>query len=210
MAKSVSIHHKITEAESWLASKDRKLAALIDSHGPCTIYQKPALYHQTAFHVLVWSIINQQLSVASAHSIERRLLQHHPARTFQVKVIDSLQDSDLRACGLSRQKIRYIRSLCEHSNTSSLRPGRLRSMSNDEVSQHLICLPGIGPWTVDMMLMFYLGRLDVLPLGDLALRKAIALTYKLDAQDTDSMQKVAKKWSPYRTIASWYLWCVVD
>ena len=84
-------------------------------------------------------------------------------------------------------------------------------MDNTQIAEHLIELPGIGPWTVDMFLMFSLGRLDVLPLGDLALRKAFALHYPLPEKPaTDDYLAIAEPWHPYETIASWYLWASVD
>ena len=211
MRDSVTIRRSIQQAESWLRSRDRRMARLIEQHGPCTLYADNALIRKTAFHVLVWSIINQQLSVASARSIERRLLGLHRRNTFQHATIAALADADLRACGLSRQKIRYLRELCDSIASGELTPSRLSALDNLQVEQRLRRVPGIGPWTVDMFLMFYLARLDVLPLGDLALRKAISITYDLgDDADTDRMAQLGRRWAPYRTVASWYLWCAVD
>jgi DNA-3-methyladenine glycosylase II len=211
MTQSVHIRQSISEAERHLARKDRRLAQLIARHGPCTIYEPPSLRDKSAFHALAWSIINQQLSVASARSIERRLLAHHPRKIFQHAVISRLGDAELRACGLSQQKLRYLRALCEQASNGMLHAGRLQKLGDEEVVQILTSIPGIGPWTCDMFLMFFLGRLDILPLGDLALRRAISITYNIsDNRDTSRMAELGKRWAPYRTIASWYLWCVVD
>lgn len=211
MRDSESITSRIAEAERYLADCDPRLAQLIDQHGPCTLISTGSLFHKTAFHALAWSIINQQLSVASARSIERKLLGLHKGKQFQRRTIDTLTDDQLRACGLSRQKIRYLRVLCDSIDSGALETRRLPRLADEEVAERLTGITGIGPWTADMYLMFYLARLDVLPLGDLALRNAFAITYDLDDNnDTATMRDLAEPWAPYRSIATWYLWCVVD
>ena len=126
-------------------------------------------------------------------------------------MVDQLSDDQLRSCGLSRQKIRYLRSLVRAFSDGTLSPWHFNRHSDEEIEHHLRQLPGIGPWSIDMFLMFYLARLDVLPLGDLALRKAISTTYNIDDyEDRNRMALLGEKWAPYRTIASWYLWCAVD
>ena len=172
------------------------------------MFEKDTLFHKPAFHVLIWAIINQQLSVASARSIESKLQNLHRGTVFRQPTISTLSDNQLKACGLSRQKIRYIRALCDAVAQKSLRLRSLPYKTNDEIGDILTTLPGIGPWTIDMFLMFSLGRLDVLPLGDLALRKAISNTY--NTHDSEAMLSISQRWAPYQTIASWYLWNTVD
>ncbi len=206
-----SIHHSIKQAEQHLSASDAVMAQLIAQHGPCTMFDDNALLHKTPFHVMVWAIINQQLSVASARSIEQRLLARHRGDTFVRRTIEQLPDAALAACGLSRQKIRYLRALCEAVSSRQLHLASLRHKSNAEVAELLIRLPGVGPWTIDMFLMFSLARLDVLPLGDLALRKSIELHYNIDStRHINKLGAISNRWQPYRSIASWYLWCAVD
>ena len=198
-------------AEIALQSSDPVIATLIEQHGPCTLYSANSLIHQPHFHVLVWAIINQQLSVPSALSIETKLTGLIQSKNFTPDAIHKLDDQQLAACGLSRQKIRYLRALCNAVGSSEINLQRLSKLDNQQISDTLSALPGIGPWTVDMFLMFSLGRLDVLPLGDLALRKSIEHHYQLpDKPAAQDYHAIADKWRPYRTVSSWYLWAAVD
>jgi DNA-3-methyladenine glycosylase II len=198
-------------AESELRMSDPVIASLIEQHGPCTLFSKSSLIHKPHFHVLVWAIINQQLSVPSARSIENRLSRLLQSDNFDIEPIRAMRDEQLASCGLSRQKIRYLRALCDSVNRSEIRLEQLAGMADEQVYDTLSALPGIGPWTVDMFLMFSLGRLDVLPLGDLALRKSIERHYALsDKPAIQDYHAIADKWRPYRTVSSWYLWAAVD
>ena len=198
-------------AQQHLRTSDTVMAALIERFGACTMFDDQALLHKPSFHVLVWAILNQQLSVASAASIEQRLLALHRGKYFTLSTLENLSDKQLAGCGLSRQKIRYLRALCAAVRSGQLRPGNLWRLDNDKIAEILTTLPGIGPWSIDMFLMFSLARLDVLPLGDLALRRAIFKHYSVDPlKDIKRLQHITARWSPYRSIASWYLWCSVD
>lgn len=167
--------------------------------------------NRSGFHAIAWAIINQQLSVASARSIENKLLSLLDSKEFRPAEIAELSDEQLASCGLSRQKLRYLRALCEAVNSGQLDFSLLAKAEDSTVSEQLIALPGIGPWTVDMYLMFSLGRADVLPLGDLALRKAFNQFYKIkDPRQLEFYRLLAEPWRPYRSIASWYLWASVD
>jgi DNA-3-methyladenine glycosylase II len=206
-----SIHRSIKQAELHLSQCDKTLAGLIDRFGPCRLYDSNALIHKPAFHALVWAIINQQLSVAAARSIECKLITLHRGDTFRQATIDRLNDDQLNACGLSRQKIRYLRTLCHAVHSRQLKLNQLEELDDKKVAEILISLPGIGPWTIDMFLMFALARLDVLPLGDLALRKAIISIYDIDINNNlIRFEQISQRWKPYRTVASWYLWCSID
>ncbi len=206
-----SLRCTVKRAQKHLGENDRVMAALIAQYGPCTMFENHALLHKPPFHVLVWAIINQQLSVASAASIEQRLLSLHQGRRFQPGTLQKLSDRELRQCGLSRQKIRYLRALCEAVHKHRLCLHTLHDRSDDEIADILIKIPGIGPWTIDMFLMFALARLDVLPLGDLALRRAITQQYAINpSRQINELENIAQGWQPFRSIASWYLWCTVD
>ena len=202
---------KVLAATQFLKKSDATLKKLIDAHGPCTLFDENSLLHHSGFHVLVWAIINQQLSVKSAMAIENKLLTRLSTKDFNQKSIEALTDDQLSACGLSRQKIRYLRALCHACQTKSIALNSMHKMDNSQIADSLIQLPGIGPWTIDMFLIFSLGRLDILPLGDLALRKAFAQHYQLPKNTTtEDYLKIAEKWHPYETIASWYLWASID
>ena len=201
----------LRSAELALQLSDPVIAGLIEQHGPCTLYSGDSLIHKPHFHVLVWALLNQQLSVASARSIETRLATMVQSDHFELDSLRELSDQQLGACGLSRQKIRYLRALCDAVEIGDLDLQQLAEQDDHKVFDALTALPGIGPWTVDMFLMFSLGRLDVLPLGDLALRKAFARNYPMPAAPVNAdYLRIAQKWRPYESIASWYLWATVD
>jgi DNA-3-methyladenine glycosylase II len=198
---------QIRAAERHLAKTDSILAQLIERHGPCTLMRCPKPH----FHTLVWAIINQQLSVKAAQSIERRLQQRLRTQLFKPEHFYRVQERSLRACGLSGAKVRYIREISRRVRVGLLDLRQLDSLDDDQVAELLMDLPGIGRWTADMLLMFSLGRLDILPIGDLALRKSIQLHYRLpDDADSELYLQVAESWRPYRTVASWYCWAAVD
>ena len=198
-------------AEIELQMSDPVIARLIEQHGPCTLFSENGLTHKPHFHVLVWAIINQQLSVASARSIEDKLLKLMQSEIFDLASIQAQQDQHMASCGISRQKIRYLRALCASVASDEISLEQLYTLDNEQVFEALTALPGIGPWTVDMFLMFSLGRLDVLPLGDLALRKSIEQHYDLpDKPAIQDYHAIADRWRPYRTVSSWYLWAAVD
>lgn len=201
----------IQKAEQHLRNADPVMAELISKHGRCTLFTGSALIHKSKFHSLCWAIINQQLSVAAARSIEKKLLQLHGKDEFDAKKIVKLRDEELAGCGLSRQKIRYLRALCTALKHHVIDLEALVQSDDAEVAKTLTALPGIGPWTSDMFLMFSLGRLDVLPLGDLALRKSFNLHYSIKNPGVyTEYHQLADCWRPYRTVASWYLWASVD
>ncbi|MDT8387158.1 MAG: DNA-3-methyladenine glycosylase 2 family protein [Thiogranum sp.] len=198
---------QINIAERHLIRADAKLAKLIEKHGPCTLLRSSRPH----FHTLVWAIINQQLSVKAAQAIERRLLQKLGSDWFEPDHFYRVQERSLRPCGLSGAKVRYIREISRRVRTGALDLQQLDVLKDDQVAELLMELPGIGRWTADMLLMFSLGRLDVLPVGDLALRRSIRLHYDLpDDAGMEAYFRVAEKWRPYRTIASWYCWAAVD
>lgn len=212
---------KLALAVKHLRKTDPVLKSLIDEIGPCTLFEKNSLIHKPRFHTLVWAILNQQLSVKAAQSIENKLhnllesrfskSDHFKAGIFEIQGITPLRDCELASCGLSRQKIRYLRVLCAAVQSEQISLSALDDMTNDAIADMLQPLPGIGPWTIDMFLMFSMARLDVLPLGDLALRKAFVLHYPLpESAQLQDYQAIAEVWQPYRSVASWYLWASVD
>jgi len=197
----------IRKAEQHLTNVDPILGGVIRQQGPCTLMRDPKPH----FHTLVWAIINQQLSVRAAQTILERLQQRLATDLFQPQHFYRVQERSLRNCGLSGAKIRYIREIARRVRCGELDLEQLETLGDEQVSDLLMELPGIGRWTADMLLMFSLGRMDVLPIGDLALRKSIRMHYDLpDDADYDSYLELAEKWRPYRTVASWYYWAAVD
>jgi DNA-3-methyladenine glycosylase II len=197
----------IRRAEQHLKNVDPVLGRIIKQQGPCTLMQNPKPH----FHTLVWAIVNQQLSVKAAQTILERLQKRLATDLFQPQNFYRIQQRSLRSCGLSGAKIRYIREIARRLRCGELDLEELENLDDEQVSGSLMELPGVGRWTADMLLMFSLGRMDVLPIGDLALRKSIRMHYDLpDEADYDSYLELAEKWRPYRTVASWYYWAAVD
>ncbi|MFZ0469371.1 MAG: DNA-3-methyladenine glycosylase 2 family protein [Thiogranum sp.] len=198
---------RVRAAERYLQRVDPVLAGLISRHGPCSLMQSPKPH----FHILVWAIINQQLSVKAAQSIERRLLAHLRTEIVEPRHFLRIRDQSLRNCGLSAAKIRYIREASRRVRSGELDLDALETVDDTTAAGRLMQLPGVGPWTADMLLMFSLGHLDVLPVGDLALRKSIRLHHGMpDDTGREELLAVAEPWRPYRSVASWYFWAAVD
>ncbi len=180
------------------------LASIIERVGPNRFGGRVAGSHLDA---LVRSIVSQQLSTSAAATIHARLLTLVGVANPLPADWLSLNDPDMRAAGLSRQKIAYIRDLARHVKDGELPMDELHLMSDDEVIGALTSVKGIGVWTAQMFLMFRLGRPDILPVLDLGIRNAFRRAYKLRKDPTAKrMQGIAKSWAPYRSVASWYLW----
>jgi DNA-3-methyladenine glycosylase II len=160
------------------------------------------------YGVLVRTIAGQQLSVKAAASIYRRLTERYGGRTPTPAEVLADDPEELRvAAGLSRAKVVYLRSLAEHVLDGSLELSRLDSLPDEEVIAELVAVKGIGLWSAHMFLMFQLGRPDVLPVGDLGIRRAVMLRYGLDAlPGPAAIEEIAAPWRPHRTLACLYLW----
>jgi DNA-3-methyladenine glycosylase II len=181
--------------------KDRKLAKVIDHVGEYRISLEKNPYKS-----LVEAIITQQLSGKAADSISKRFREIYGRFPKPADVIDTA-DSRLRAAGLSGMKVSYIKDLSKKIESRELKVNSLKSMTDDEIIEQLTQIKGIGRWTAEMFLIFSLGRLDVLPVGDLGLRKGIQRLYLLsEMPQKDQIENIAKKWRPYRTVATWYIW----
>jgi len=203
----VAINNHIQVGERCLRRADPILAELIRRHGPCTLMLDPKPH----FHTLVWAIVNQQLSVKAAQTIEQRLLARLKTDTVEPAHLYRVREQTLRQCGLSGAKARYIREAARRVRAGELDLDALENLDDTTASEQLMALPGVGRWTADMLLMFSLGHLDVLPIGDLALRKSIQKHYRLAETDgAEACLAVAEAWRPYRSIASWYYWAAVD
>jgi len=164
------------------------------------------------YEALLRSILYQQLAGPAAAAIERRFLALFGGRIPAPAQLAVMTDEALRSAGVSRQKASYFRSVGEHFNLDSALTGRrLARASDDAVVEAVTQIRGVGRWTADMLLMFCLGRPDVLPVGDLGIQNGMKLAYGLKAMPKPAeMAEIAEPWRPYRSAASWYLWRQVD
>ena len=190
-------------AIAHLRNADPVLGDLMAHCGPCTLGPGDT----DPFVTLCRAIIAQQLSGRAASTITERLEARFDAGILTPEGILATPDDTLRSLGLSRQKQASLKDLASKTSDGSLPLAALATLSDDDVMRQLTQVRGIGVWTAEMFLIFSLGRLDVFPVGDLGIRKAIQRVYgykKMPAVST--MHRHARKWAPYRTIATWYLW----
>ena len=189
-----------------LKKADPVLAGIIERVGPCRIQ-----YREPAFATLVRSIVYQQLSGRVAMVIFNRLLDLVPERQLTPPAVLELSIEQMRAAGLSGQKIAYIRDLAARTFAGELDFSLLPSMSDDEVIEALTQVKGVGVWTAHMFLIFALQRSDILPVGDLGIRTAMRKAYRMRAlPKPERMEKIARAWRPWCSVASWYLWRSLD
>lgn len=205
----IATPHTLHQAADYLASADPILAPIIASAGLPTITP-----HKNYYQELVESIISQQLSVKAAATILRRFVELFPSGGFPPPDEILAKDIEvLRGVGLSRQKASYIQDLARRVIDNSVRFNHLDTLTNDEVVDELTQIKGVGVWTVHMFLLFCMGRLDVLPTGDLGIRNGIQKLYDLtDKPSPDVIEALAKSrgWHPYESVASWYIWHSLD
>jgi len=167
--------------------------------------------HSASFAALVRSIVYQQLSGKAAGTIYGRFTATLGRRQPNPQSILATAPEKLREAGLSRQKAAYITDLAAKVDGGELSLRRLRHLSDEEVIEQLTRVKGIGRWTAHMFLMFHLGRLDVLPVGDLGIRAGFRDAYGLgELPDAATMEEIAAPWVPYRSVGSWYLWRAQD
>jgi len=196
-------------AADYLAKTDPQLAPIIARAGTPSIVPNKQYYQ-----ALVESIISQQLSVKAAATIQKRFLDLFPGEDFPTPGMILEKDiEELRSVGLSRQKGTYIQDLAVKVLEETVRFNHLDALSNEDVIAELTKIKGVGVWTVHMFLMFCMGRLDVLPNGDLGIKNGMYALYNLKEKPTpDEMTALAEKnkWHPYETVASWYIWHSLD
>lgn len=188
------------------------MAGLIARCGPCTLGRKP----RDPFHVLCSSIIGQQLSIKAADAIQQRLIKavmpgdQQPC-TFTPDHFLKAKQSDLRNAGLSRAKALWLTRLAYAIRDRELDFPRIRGMNDAEARKRLEALPGVGRWTAEMFLIFALDRIDIFAMGDAGLRRSINRLYndghRMEDEATD---RVTQRWAPFRSVASWYLWRLID
>ncbi len=195
-----------------LRTSDLVMAELIERVGPLGNSRAGRPDPGDHYGALVRSITGQQLSVKAAASIYARLLARFEGRPPTPQEILADDPQELRAAaGLSNAKVSYLRSLAEHVISGELELTRMDEFSDERVTEELVAVKGIGAWTAHMFLMFHLGRPDILPVGDLGIRRGIERAYGLDALPlAEQMQQIAAPWRPHRTLACRYLWRSLD
>ena len=189
------------EATKYL-KKDPKLAKIIKQVGDYNVKITKNRYQS-----LVEAIIAQQLSGSAAESILKKFKKLFKSKFPKPIDVIKTPDSKIRSAGLSKMKILYIKDLSKRIQTKQLNMRKISTKSDEYVVEHLTDVKGIGRWTAEMFLIFSLGRLDVLPVGDLGLKKVIQLMCSLkELPNEKEIELMAESWKPYRTVATWYLW----
>jgi 3-methyladenine DNA glycosylase/8-oxoguanine DNA glycosylase len=197
-------------AVAHLCNNDEILGALIERVGPLALKPRPA---KSLFEAMLRSIVYQQLHGKAAASIHRRVLTELTRYGgVTPTALARVSDAELRGAGLSGNKLLAVRDLaakCLDGTVPSLKAAH--KLDDDELVERLTLVRGIGPWTVHMLLIFYLGRPDVMPVGDFAIRVGFKKLYKKRKEPTPAaILKHARRWQPYRSAASWYLWRSLD
>ena len=200
-------------AAEHLRSADPVLAGLIERFGGADdVRAARGRRPGDAYGALVRAIVGQQLSTKAARSIFARLVEHFGGHTPTPRELLDAEPEKMRAAaGLSRAKVSFLRDLAEHVEDGELGLDELAELPDEEVIEQLVAIKGLGPWTVHMFLIFHLGRPDVLPVGDLGVRRAVQLLYGLDEPPAPAeLERIAEPWRPHRSLASLYLWRSLD
>lgn len=195
------------QATLHLRQSDPVLAHIIKSAPPFNLRLQRGY-----FKFLVKAIMYQQLAGPAARTIFNRFKALYPDKTFPTALdIAKTSDKKLRSAGLSRQKISYLRDLSQKSADGTLQLKGFTRMTDEEVLQNVTSIKGVGNWTGQMLLIFSLGRLDILPTGDWGFVKGVRDAYGFkSAPKPKTIEKLAEKWKPYRSVATWYLWHFKD
>ncbi len=200
----IASQQELEKAAAYLADCDEFLAPIISEHGLAKITPNKNYYQELAD-----SIISQQLSVYAARAIEGRFRDLFGGYFPTPAEILTTDIETLRSIGFSRAKASYVLDLAQHIVDGKVKFDHLDKLSNEEIIAELTAVKGIGVWTVHMFLMFCMGRLDVLPVGDLGIRNGIRRLYGFeDAPTPQQIAELAEKnhWHPYESVASWYIW----
>ncbi len=198
-------------ALTHLAKADDVMARLVADFGPLSFDERHKDRPADAYGALVRSIVGQQLSTKAARSIFRRVTELFGGHTPTPAELLEADEDTLRSAGLSGAKVWYLRSLAQHVEDGELQLDSLTDMSDDEVIAELTAVKGLGLWTAHMFLIFHLRRPDVLPVGDLGVRRAVERQYGLEGlPDAETMERLGERWAPYRSLASLYLWHSLD
>jgi DNA-3-methyladenine glycosylase II len=198
-------------AVAHLRAADPVMAALIERLGPLSLADRRRGRPDDAYGSLLRAIVGQQLSTQAARSIYGRLLALFDGRTPAPAELLAADPEEIRAVGLSGPKVSYLRDLAAHVEDGRLPVDRLAEQDDAAVAAELTAVKGLGQWTADMFLIFHLGRPDVLPVGDLGIRRATERAYALESlPEAVELERLAEPWRPERTLACLYLWRSLD
>lgn len=203
----IDLNDQLGNAVVFLGGRDDLLAAIMNQVGPCRL----ALLGEQGMTPLVYSIIGQQLSDHAARAIRTRLQALLGSDKLEPEQLATTSEEALRGTGMSWAKARCLRSLADHVLSGNIDFDVFESQDDEAIVQTLTQVKGIGRWTAEMYLMFYMGRLDVFPIGDVSLRTAMARVYDIPRVGFETRAKeIADNWRPFRTIACWYLYRYLD
>ncbi len=197
-------------ALKFLRSADPVMKRLIQTHGPCKLEPET---RRPPFQSLVMAIAHQQLNGTAANTILGRFKKLFPGRAFpRPEDLLKVTDEQIRACGFSFAKIKSIRDITAKTLDGTIPSSRqIVKLSDDEIIARLTEVRGVGRWTVEMLLIFQLGRPDVLPVDDFGVRNGFRVAYrKRDMPKPKELLAFGDRWKPHRTTAAWYLWCAAD
>lgn len=193
-------------ARRALMRRDPVLAEVIKRYGPCPL-GVPTPERADPFLFIIRAITSQQLSTRAAATIFGRFRALFDGGVLDPAAVGLIADDRLRGVGLSGQKLRYVRDLCEKVSSRTLDLDRLPTLPDEQVIEAITQVKGLGRWSAEMILIFHLRRPDVLPVDDLGIVKAMQRLYRMRSQPKPRrMLKIGERWRPYRSVASWYLW----
>ncbi|MDC3208229.1 DNA-3-methyladenine glycosylase 2 family protein [Pelagibacteraceae bacterium] len=191
-------------AKKDLASKDKKLGKIIQSYPRDFLFTK-----SDPFYTLARSIIGQQISVSAAQAVWDRF--EKKVKIVEPLVVKKIHFMSLKSCGLSKQKITYLKSLSDAFLKKTVQPEKWISLENEKIVEELTKIKGIGRWTAEMFLIFNLCRPDIFPADDLGLIKGICKCYNYKYPiSKERAIKLSRKWKPWRSVATWYFWRSLD
>ena len=208
MRESADLARERRRAVAHLRKTDERIAQVIERVGSCRFIPRAEGTH---FDALLRAIVYQQLSGKAASTILSRVLAIFGGRYPSAAELLATPEEQLRAAGLSRQKLGYMRDLARHVHDGTLPVDQLESLDDPQIIEALTAVKGIGRWSAQMFLMFRLGRPNVLPDQDLGIRKGLQRAYRMRAlPPPKKVQAIGARWSPYATYACWYLWRLLD
>ena len=191
-------------AKKILSKKDNKLSKIIKSYPDDFLFSK-----SDPFYTLARSIVGQQISVKSAQSVWNKL--EVKIIRIKPKIIETTHSGTLKSVGLSRQKVGYLKNLANAFIEKKIKIKTWEKMTDEEIIQDLIQIKGIGRWTAEMFLIFNLCRADIFPLDDIGMIKGLCKLYHIPyPTERETIINIGKKWKPYRSVATWYLWRSLD
>jgi len=199
----------IEKAEKHLIAIEPKFAAIVKRHGRCVLVDE--VEEVSIYESLMRAILFQQLSGKAASTIRGRLYALFPDHDCPpAEKLAVMTTEEFRAVGVSRQKAGYLQDLAIKAHTIPT-PAELETLTDDEIVERLISIKGVGRWTVEMLLMFTFGRMDVLPVDDMGVQEGFKRLFNLEKRPKKKeMEALAETWRPYRSIGSWYMWRLVD